>query len=86
MIKNTLAAVVHLNFRSQFVLYLALWTGLSGATTVDVVRLYASYRLNLILLKWLRCIIRAIYFSLAFTHYKIISNKYLTLEKLKSIK
>ena len=26
------ATVVHLNFRSQFVLYLALWIGLAGAT------------------------------------------------------
>ena len=42
-IKISRAAVVHLNFRagstpfwSQFVLYLALWTGLAGATRLTL--------------------------------------------------
>ena len=46
-------------FRSQFLLYLALWTGLAGATrlTRPESRLYASYRLNLLLLKGQRCVV-----------------------------
>ena len=38
-------------------MYLALWTGLAGAKKVDAVRLYASYRLNLLLPKWQICVV-----------------------------
>ena len=58
------AAVVHLNFRggSTFLVPVCTVPGSMDRTSrcnkVDAVRLYASYRLNLLLLKGQRCVLR----------------------------
>ena len=57
------AAVVHLNFRAGSTFLVPIWTvpssmdRTSRCNKVDAVRLYASYRLNLLLLKGQRCVV-----------------------------
>ena len=75
----TRAAVVHLNFRVGStcpVLVCSVPSHLdriSRCKKVDAVRLYASYRLNLLLLKGQRCVVkeRSGTFFLAVEHIKI---------------
>jgi len=56
------AAVVYLNFRARSTFLVAVFTvpssmaRTSRCNKVDAVRLYASYRLNLLLLKGQRCV------------------------------
>ena len=62
--RNPLAAVVHLNFRAGSTFPVQACTvpssmdRTSQCSKVDAVRLYASYRLNLLLLKRQRCVNR----------------------------